>query len=237
MTELDDYDEMFHTHFDRDADEGTDNELAELARKVVALFEIYFTDITKSLNEIKVMVNEIMSNGKKVQTVQDIWESSNMELRAFDTVPSKSVVQLPSTQSDASAAINEEISSKVGTLVGGGQSMSSSDITPITSDLHPDAIIMPRAHVGKTAKIGKGAYVGYLAYVCNNVTLHDEVILSDVTYVPFGTEVPKGTFVIDETDTVDLVDMLHDFLDSSIMDAKMFNAKVGTLLSFQDDAL
>lgn len=274
MTEFADYEELFQVHFERNLAEGADNEIAELVRKIVALFEIYFSDITNSLDEIEIMANEIMENRKIVRTVQDIWESSNIELRASDAVSTKSesklsttpkeelmespvessdmfeqppvtpIILAPTKDSESDSmptqpanADSDAIRSKAGTLVGGGQSMSCFyDINSNTPEPYPGSIVLPRARINKKAKIGTGVYVGYLAYVGKNVTVNNNAILCDLTYLPSGTEVLENAFIIDEMDTAEVVDMLHDFMATSMMDTNTFDAEVNAMLAIQSDA-
>lgn len=122
-------DELNATHFELDYSEDAQNQFVNLARKMVALYNVYFTPISKVLRNYKDIVNDILDDKRKIITDFDLMVNSMFnsimneensvvsELNALTTEPFKNNSP-PETIFPGVSEIFAELPR--GTLVGGG---------------------------------------------------------------------------------------------------------------------
>lgn len=250
---------MTEIHFKRNSVEGAENLLPNLARKLIALYNIYFTNITNSLDEIAAMADEVLYELKAVKTIEDIWKNdSNVKnVTSDDVLPaSESKSSSPSTNESPESPVESDKPNDLATssikpvlfqqqpgnvnifpLVGGRLSKYNFyDIAPNTPQYSADAIMLTRTHIAENAKIGQRVYIGYSGYVGNNATVGDDAILCDNTKIYLGSEVAEKSIVITQTDTTVLFGMLRAFDEVTTMKNKTLHFEIDGLLDIQSDA-
>lgn len=151
-------DEKETLHFTRNLAGDTDNQLAEMARKMLALYNVYLKSVTISLADTKAMAHEIVDGIKSVEMITDIWRNN----RNTKPVSEDALIQF---------------------MTGKGATLSFSQSVRIL----PFAYVDPSATMGKNIVVGMGAFVGRESRIRNNVTLCNHVSVPPKTEVEANT--------------------------------------------------
>lgn len=213
--------ELGRYHFEKNLTPGADNRLVYLARKLSAFHNIYFTELIKPKDRIKVLTDEILDGTKRVQTIHDILDDAKMaKLSGSDVKVPSAELEPPFPDAPMSFTFPvSELSSKKS-----------------QKTLPESVFVRPGSFVHKTAQIGEYVYVGYFVLIGDNSTVGKSVILCDDVNVPPDSQIADNTFVTDSSDTVDVLEMASDFREAAEIDDNTLQSKIDAILAIQDDA-